>query len=393
MKKKKFDTVTKISAILTALLIVFVGVFCTSPSKAADDPFIPVYTDEETEAVTETEEVRETYDTIGEDLTFDTEKETEKETGKPSETKPEDPDTDRPEVTKPHTTEQTVTEPPATEPPATEPPTTVKETEPPITGEFSEATFRQYTGRDLGPDETIYDRYENERFSVVITKVVRGNLNYFICDVRVNSVKDFHTAFAGNSITGRAYTSKTASKVGAIFAVNGDFCGFRPSGIIIREGNLYRNKGSSWDFCYLDKDGNLVTATHSIDAKKLVADGAWQSWSFGPTLVKDGRALTKDEFVTPGLSRTAREPRTAIGQVGKLHYIILVVDAVRVGGNTVSGTGMTFAELARTFADLGCKTAYNLDGGGSTTLYYKGKVINQPCVNGERNVSDIVYFK
>ena len=257
-----------------------------------------------------------------------TEPQTNAATDKATEGQTTEKQTETDKTTDPHTTEQTVTEPPATEPPATEPPTTVKETEPPITGEFSEATFRQYTGRDLGPDETIYDRYENERFSVVITKVVRGNLNYFICDVRVNSVKDFHTAFAGNSITGRAYTSKTASKVGAIFAVNGDFCGFRPSGIIIREGNLYRNKGSSWDFCYLDKDGNLVTATHSVDAKKLVADGVWQSWSFGPTLVKDGRALTKDEFVTPGLSRTAREPRTAIGQVGKLHYIILVVDAM-----------------------------------------------------------------
>ncbi len=383
MKKKKFDTITKISAILTAVLIVLVGVFCTSPSKAADEPFFPVFsdTDDGTEAaVTETEAVRATYETIGEIPTDDPET----DTVSPSETEKDTktPDTD---MTGHSGSEQTKDYPPDTEPVTvrvTEPVTTkapasaVKETEPPDLPEFSEQSFREYTGRDLGENETIYDRYENDRFSVIITTVEKGDLKYFICDIEIESPKDFHTAFAGNSITGRAYTSKTASQVGAVFAVNGDFCGFRTSGIIIREGNLYRNRGSNWDFCYLDKHGDMITTNHSVDAKKLVAEGAWQSWSFGPTLVKNGRALTKDEFVTPGLSRTAREPRTAIGQAGKLHYIIIVVDAVRSGGKTIGG--MTFADLAKTFADLGCTTAYNLDGGGSTTLYYKGKVINAP---------------
>lgn len=387
MKKKKLDAVTKISAILTAVLIVFVGVFCTSPSKAADDPFFPILTDEPTETEepsAETEPYRETYETIGEVPTDESETDTEANTDEITEEKTDsyEPITKAPEQT----------DPPETKPvTVTERITTEKETEPQELPEFSEQSFKEYTGRDLGPDEKIYDRYENERFSVIITKVEKGDLKYFICDIKIASTKDLHTAFAGNSITGRAYTSKTASQVGAVLAVNGDFCGFRATGIIIREGNLYRNKGSNWDFCYIDKNGNMITTTHKVDAKKLVEEGAWQSWSFGPTLVKDGRALTKDEFVTPGLSRTAREPRTAIGQVGKLHYIIIVVDAVRTGTKTVGG--MTFADLAKTFASLGCTTAYNLDGGGSTTLYYKGKVINDPCVNGERNVSDIVYFK
>ena len=377
MKKKKTDVITKISVILTAILIVFVGVFCTSPSKAADEPFVPDITEPETEPPeTEpphTEPVTE-YETIGDIIPIPTETETRQHD---TEKIPED------------TTGSSIT----AEIPVTKEETTEIQTEEPYhPGEFSELTFREYTGRDLGPDEKIYDRYENDRFSLIITKVEKGDLKYFICDIKIESPKDLHTAFAGNSITGRAYTSKTASQVGAVFAVNGDFCGFRSSGVIIREGTLYRNKNSTWDFCYLDKNGDLITTKHSsVNAKELVSEGALQSWSFGPTLVKDGRALTKDEFVTPGLSRTAREPRTAIGQVGKLHYIIIVVDAVRTGNKTVGG--MTFADLAKTFADLGCSTAYNLDGGGSTTLYYKGKVINEPCVNGERNVSDIIYLK
>ena len=46
--------------------------------------------------------------------------------------------------------------------------------------------------------------------------------------------------------------------------------------------------------------------------------------------------------------------------------------------------------------ELGCETAYNLDGGGSSTLYYDGSVVNNPTTNGdkitERSVSDIVYL-
>ena len=47
-------------------------------------------------------------------------------------------------------------------------------------------------------------------------------------------------------------------------------------------------------------------------------------------------------------------------------------------------------------SDLGCTEAYNLDGGGSTTMYFNGQVVNQPTTNGntikERAVSDIVYI-
>ena len=391
MKKKKNNSITIISLIMTAVLIVLTGLFCTSPSKLADEPFIPEFVEYEDESDDETfffpvfeTEPESTYETINIDLDV---------------TVTDPPETEEPsEETKTGTTYETYGETEAVTAALTEKPdepetTTEPETEAPKDPPpFSAESFKQYTGRELGPDEKMYDRYVTSHLSIIISKVEKGDLKYFICDIRIDSPRTFHTAFAGSKITGRAYTSKIASQVGAVFAVNGDFCGFRTSGIIIREGALYRNKGSDWDLCYLDKNGDMVLTKHSsVDAKSLVSNGAYQSWSFGPALVKNGRALTKDEFVTPGLSRSAREPRTAIGQVGKLHYIILVVDAVRSGGSTIGG--MTFSDLAQTMASLGCKNAYNLDGGGSTTLYYKGKVINEPCINGERNISDIIYFK
>ena len=54
---------------------------------------------------------------------------------------------------------------------------------------------------------------------------------------------------------------------------------------------------------------------------------------------------------------------------------------------------MTYGELQRVFLDLGCSYAYNLDGGGSTTLVFKGRVVNVLTdASGERPCGDILYF-
>ena len=382
----------KALAVLTGLLIIGVGVLCTSPSKAADDvPYIPDIpdTDHETDtepALTSYEETRvpdETLEPIEtvESVTTDT------DTGTPH-TDTESTETLTDKVTEPVTT---VTEAPVTRPPET---TGQNETS---HGSVGKQDYREYNGRSFADNETFVGEYKSDKVKIGVSNVRDGDLSYYICDIVVSSPKDFHTAFAAGKITGTDYPSRIAASAGAGFAVNGDFCGFRSYGIIIREGGMYRNKkADGWDLCYLNKYGDLIVCKNDKqDGKNLADEGVLQSWCFGPTLVEDYRALTKDEFNTPDLSRRAREPRTAIGQVDELHYIFLVVDAKRVrngvGWNTVGG--MTFEELANTFKGLGCKTAYNLDGGGSTTMYLNGRVANEPCMDGERAVSDIIYFK
>lgn len=85
------------------------------------------------------------------------------------------------------------------------------------------------------------------------------------------------------------------------------------------------------------------------------------------------------------------EPRTAIGYVEPNHYIILAVD----GRRTQYSRGMNFDKLSKAFAELGCQSAYNLDGGSSVTLYDNGEIVNQPCwwFADEREISDIVYIE
>ncbi|MDR0898472.1 MAG: phosphodiester glycosidase family protein, partial [Oscillospiraceae bacterium] len=64
-------------------------------------------------------------------------------------------------------------------------------------------------------------------------------------------------------------------------------------------------------------------------------------------------------------------------------------------GRTRDSEGFTLLELAKLMQSLGCQTAYNLDGGGSSTLVFLGEVINQPTAGRsikEREINDIVYI-
>ncbi|HRX08506.1 MAG TPA: phosphodiester glycosidase family protein, partial [Candidatus Limiplasma sp.] len=175
----------------------------------------------------------------------------------------------------------------------------------------------------------------------------------------------------------------------AILAINGDYYGFRNDGYVIRNGVLYRDVAGNRQDLVIDADGNFYIIEESeISAQELLAAGAWQVLSFGPALINNGViAVSYNSEVNQSMTSN---PRTAIGQVSALHYIVIVSD-----GRTSQSDGLTLYALATLMKDLGCTVAYNLDGGGSSTLWFNGEVINNPTdgrSDGERKVSDIVYF-
>ncbi|MEI8044165.1 MAG: phosphodiester glycosidase family protein [Verrucomicrobiota bacterium] len=97
----------------------------------------------------------------------------------------------------------------------------------------------------------------------------------------------------------------------------------------------------------------------------------------GPLLATQGESLKRR-------SKDPRNPRTAIGWNDK-EFFFVVVD----GRSKELSIGVGFAELADLMVELGCKEALNLDGGGSTTLWLGGKVVNHPSEKGvERNVAN-----
>lgn len=241
---------------------------------------------------------------------------------------------------------------------------------------------------------TITDRfYEDDNISITVTEYREYNSAIYVADISVSSAEYLKTAFAegayGKNITER--TSVTANRNSAILAINGDYYGTRERGYVLRNGIVYRNTSSgNREDLVIYADGSFaIISEDEVSAEELSANGAQQILSFGPALVADSSiSVTKDEEVGKAM---ASNPRTAIGIIDDLHYVFVVSD-----GRTGESEGLSLYELAEFMQSIGVTTAYNLDGGGSSTMYFNGEVINKPTTGGrhikERSVSDIVYI-
>lgn len=235
--------------------------------------------------------------------------------------------------------------------------------------------------------------YTDENMQITIETVQKYDSTIYVADIQVSDVSYLKTAFA-NSTYGRnikATTSETATAQNAIFAINGDYYGFRDYGYVLRNGVVYRDSPRAADddkALVIDKTGNLSIIAESQVSLASLSSNAWQVLSFGPGLVENGKIVV-DSTSEVGQSMQSN-PRTAIGQISALHYQVIVSD-----GRTDESAGLSLLELAQEFQQRGCTTAYNLDGGGSSTMYFNGEIINKPTdgkSSGEREVSDIVYF-
>ena len=244
-------------------------------------------------------------------------------------------------------------------------------------------------GPDLPTEPIITDSsYYDGKIMIEIERFESNKLVYYVAHVELSDAGYLRTAFAhdtfGRNI--RETTSVIAARNDAIFAINGDFYGFRGDGLIIRNGVLYRDiprPRSSNYALIVDKDGNLSIAREGeVSGEELVINGALHSFSFGPGLVVDGVNVA---------STGSCNPRTAIGQIAPLRYVFIVVD-----GRTSVSYGISLFDLAELFIGLGCHTAYNLDGGGSACMWFLGRTVNNPTGSGdriaERSISDIIYI-
>lgn len=235
--------------------------------------------------------------------------------------------------------------------------------------------------------------YSNGSTTITITEYREYDTSIYVADVSVSDPSCLKTAFADHAF-GRNLKEKTseiAADNDAILAINGDFYGSQNSGYVIRNGVLYRDTsaGDQEDLVIWSDGSFEIINEEDVSASTLMAEGAWQVLSFGPALVSDGEvAVTASEEVGKAM---ASNPRTAIGIIDSGHYLFVVSD-----GRTSESAGLSLSELAKFMQGLGVRIAYNLDGGGSSTMYFNGEVINNPTTNGnsikERSVSDIVYI-
>lgn len=235
--------------------------------------------------------------------------------------------------------------------------------------------------------------YHDDQLDIVLTTMRVENTTVYVADVQIADISLLKTALAGNTYARNLTetTSVQAANAGAILAINGDYYGAQERGYVLRNGVLYRASAQSGtDALVIGADGNFRIITEGeTSADTLVREGAWQVLTFGPALVKDGQ-VTVSSSDEVGRAMTSN-PRTAIGQISEGHYLLVVSD-----GRTKESTGLSLRQLAELMQSLGAQVAYNLDGGGSSTMVFQGRVVNSPTTNGrsirERSVSDIVYI-
>lgn len=239
------------------------------------------------------------------------------------------------------------------------------------------------------------DSYKDENISIKLSEYRENDTTVYVADVQLSSPEYLKTALA-QGVYGRNVkedTSEMAESNNAVLAINGDYYGAREAGYVIKNGTLYRNTSAGRDDLVIYSDGSWkIVNEDEVSAEELMQDGAVQTMSFGPALVQSGSiTVGENEEVKQSMSSN---PRTAIGIIDDCHYVFVVSD-----GRTDESAGLSLYQLAEVMKDLGCKTAYNLDGGGSSTMYFNGQIVNNPTggraghgEGSERSVSDIVYI-
>ena len=250
--------------------------------------------------------------------------------------------------------------------------------------------------QELLTDPVITDTsYYNGVVSIDISYMRTLNTDVYIADVIINDPDFLNTALAegafGRNLTDT--TSSIAEENGAILAINGDYYGFRDSGYVMRNGYLYRSVPADdplqEDLVFYEDGSIEILREAEYTAEEIRDRGAKDIFSFGPGLIVDGEICVEsgDEVERAQVTN----PRTGFGLISPLHFLFVVSD-----GRTDESVGLSLLELADLMKELGCVTAYNLDGGGSPTMWFNGKVLNRPTTFGdtivERKVSDIVYI-
>jgi exopolysaccharide biosynthesis protein len=241
--------------------------------------------------------------------------------------------------------------------------------------------------------------YDSDTAQIAITTVSTGSgsdkVTYFVADIKVTDATIVRSAFAddqfGENIT--ANPSAIAKNAGAVLAINGDYYGFRDTGIVIRNGVKFRDSGARQGLAfYADGTAKIYDET-ATSADELIAAGVWNTLSFGPGLVENGKVLSGIDDVEVDTnfgnhSIQGDQPRTGVGLVDANHLLWIVAD----GRSSGYSRGVTMTGFAQIFADRGAQVAYNIDGGGSSAMVFRGELVNNPLGKGqERGTSDILY--
>lgn len=192
----------------------------------------------------------------------------------------------------------------------------------------------------------------------------------------------------GNSVQKSASALATEAK--AVIAMNGDFYKFRANGVSVYDRTVCRFV-PNLDTCFFTSDGDLIFSyagdlKSKEEAQQFVDDNDIVfSTSFGPVLVDHGVPKANLNYRIGETMHTYS--RSAIGQMGERHYLLLVIGCI-----WPSTLGCYIEDEQNIMILKGCENAYALDGGQTAEIVWKNKMYNLVDFGEEREVSDIIYF-
>ena len=230
--------------------------------------------------------------------------------------------------------------------------------------------FAGFPSKDTGADADY--SYQTDNVRIAVYEYNEYPDVYWVGDVWVKNLDAFQSIFSEGEYNSSPDLAETmARKSNAILAINSDW----NDGIVFRNGEYYGidyTLGGAQLVMYKDGSMEAFDCSYDVTPEQLEEKGAWNSWSFGPVLVRDGKPVEN-------LEQNGFAPRTAIGYYSPGHYCFFVCDG-RQSGYAV---GMDYSDMADLFVKLGCKLAFNLDGGASSQILFNGKIINNPAPASE----------
>ncbi len=233
--------------------------------------------------------------------------------------------------------------------------------------------------------------YQDPSIHVTIETGREFNTNYWLARITIKDPSQLRTTSANGFDGTRTVAGKTlARRMKAAFAINGDYFSYRNDGFLIRQGVQYRDLPSGKrDVMLLDEKGDMhiVRRATSEALAPYMEKNIINSFNFGPALVVDGEKMRG--FIDNDDAALLGRQRMGLAQVkkGELEYIALACTGPKWGNS-----GWTLDQFAQMMMRLGVENAYNLDGGNSTMVMFKGEYVNRINEETMRTISDIIYF-
>lgn len=235
--------------------------------------------------------------------------------------------------------------------------------------------------------------YVSENVSIQISRIEDPEgfpkpMVCFVADIYIEDITSFRSAWSKDTLKASALAPADVldlmAREDALLMINGDYVSKWDFGCVVKDGQAARQVDNPrYDACVLLKDGTMLTLDgDKTSSEQILAMDPWQAWCFGPALL-DENGHAKDKFNS---ALTGVNPRTVLGYYAPGHYCFVVVE----GRREKYSRGMTFQQLSRFMESLGCKAAYNLDGGDSSVMAFDGRRLSKP--RNVRSVPDVIYI-